>query len=153
MREITPSLLKGEKVSIFKIDQTQENMDRMEDASDDAYGSETVELFDAEIGSVIEELATEHPDTEKYTASVRNLETLTKAQANYASHIASITKAGAEYANVATRNKVNWGEVAPKIAGIAVYGLVTMLFVAIEREHPPAMRLVQAANTLVNPRI
>lgn len=138
-------------MDIFKLNPTQ-----IEDSTDlDEMDDEmtTSELIEAEIESVIQEMAIEHADTESYTVAVNNLETLTKAYANHAKAIADFEKAHSDYALAEAKTRVNWAEVGPKVAAVLVYGVVTGMFILIEREHPPAMRLVQAANTLITPRV
>ena len=112
-----------------------------------------IELTEMEIEAVVQELATEHADTDKYTTQVQNLKTLTEAFEKMAKAEAELDKAKLETIQATAKKGVDWGVLGPKVAGVVVYGAVTMLFVAIEREHPPAMRIVQAANTLLNPRV
>lgn len=112
-----------------------------------------IELTELEIESVVEELSSEHADTEKYTTQVENLKKLTEAFEKMAKAEAELDKAELETIQTVAKRKIDWSVVGPKVAGVVVYGLVTVGFIAIEREHPPAMRIVQAANNLLRPQI
>lgn len=114
---------------------------------------DSFELVEMEIEAVVQELASEHANTETYTTMVQNLKTLTEAHENQAKAMAEVEKARHEHMDAKAKGGVDWGFVAPRVAGVLVYGAATMLFIAIEREHPPAMRIVQAANTLLSPKI
>lgn len=135
-------------LTYFGADEDEESISEKSEEELDAF-----ELVEMEIEAVVQELASEHADTEKYSTMVQNLKTLTEAHENQAKAMVEVEKARHEHVEAQAKGKVDWGFVAPRIAGVLVYGAVTMLFVAIEREHPPAMRIVQAANTLLNPRV
>lgn len=107
-----------------------------------------ISLIEMEIRAVVEELAVEHPDTEKYTTSVKNLETLTKALEN-------TSKAKKEQTDdrLSKTKGMDYEYIVPRVAGILVYGLIMSMHIAMEREHPAAMRLVQIANTVLSPKI
>lgn len=100
-------------------------------------------LVDDEMRSVIESLGPINPGTKEYTLAVRNLKTLSEVQSQYVKTLTDTEPAP----------KINWDSFLPKLLSISVYGIVTIGFIAMERENPTAMRLVNAANTLLNPRV
>ena len=109
-------------------------------------------MYEEEIRAVIEELAVEHPDTVKYSEAVKNLKTLAEAYNNYERGQAERIKADTQLEEVARRRYVNWDIVLPKLGGIAASVGLTMVWFAIEREHPLPMRIVQEINALTVPR-
>lgn len=111
------------------------------------------ELTEMEIEEVVNELAVKHADTDEYKMTVENLKTLTEAYEKMTRAEAEMSKAKLEFIQSMSKKKVDWAAFAPKAFGTLVYGLVMVSFIAIEREHPPAMRIVQAANTLLNPKV
>lgn len=112
-----------------------------------------VELTEMELQEVVCELAVKHADTDDYSKAVGNLKTLSEAYEKMTRAEAEMEKAKLEVAQSKAKKRVDWTVFGPKAVGIFVYGLVAVSFIAIEREHPPAMRLVQAAGTLLNPKV
>lgn len=121
---------------------------------DKAYLEPTiVELTEMEIEEVVNELAIKHADTEDYRQTVGNLKTLAEAYEKMTKAEVELEKAKLDLTQSKAKKRVDWTVFGPKAIGILVYGLVTVSFIAIEREHPPAMRLVQAAGKLIDPKI
>ena len=130
----------------FGVNDAEDQVDQEDDIA-------IIDLAEMEIEAVIQELASEHADTDKYTTEVNNLKTLTEAYEKIAKAEAEQKKAEAEVAQSKAKKQVDWGFVAPKVAGIVVYGGVMVLFMAMERENPLGLKIVQTANTLLNPKI
>lgn len=113
----------------------------------------TIDLIEMELNEAISELAVKHIDTDEYTKGVNNVKTLSEAFEKVSKAEAELNKAKNEDIQTKDKRKIDWSIVGPKVAGVITYGVVMITFIAIEREHPPAMRLVQAANSLLNPKI
>lgn len=110
------------------------------------------ELLRGEIIAVMEELAYEHSDSEKYSRSVHNLESLLKAYSEYKRGDIEAAKLALQLAEARKKQMVNWDLVLPKIAAVMVSGGVTLFWICLEQQRPLPMRLVQAVNSWTTPK-
>lgn len=124
-----------------------------EESDDEECQPNVIDVAKMEVEAAIEDMSIIHVDTDQYTVAVNNLQTLTNSYENLVKAESEMNKTHAEISQSKSKRKIDWGIVAPKIGGMVVYGLVTIAFLAFEREHPAAMRMVQAADKLVSPRI
>lgn len=124
----------------------------------------------AEMEAVLQEIAVEHADSDEYAKSARAMKDIADVYEKVAKVDRDDAKINAEIHEMMNKveiernrdsreqqscedkRKIDINAIAPKIAGIAAYSAVMMLFILVEKEHPPAMRLVQAVNTLIAPR-
>lgn len=102
-----------------------------------------------EMEAALQELAPHHADSEEYGKMAANLKTMSEV---YEKCAKAEKERRVDTEPVHDRG-IDWNVVGPKIAGAVVYGAVMVTFIAIEREHPPAMRLVNAMNALLTPRL
>lgn len=122
------------------------------------------ELLKAEMVAVLEEMAPIHANTDEYYNSVKALGMLADVNEKVTKVYRDDRRVDLEEYEI--RNKVEQEKIKVeakddkknkldpnKIFGIVAYGVVMVAFIAIEKEHPPAMRLVQAANALLSPKI
>ena len=104
------------------------------------------ELFEAEMTEIFKELAVQHSDSQEFTKSVQNLETLTDAFNNYERAISERNHNEVECEKLRKERWIKVMDVAPRCVGIvASFGLTGLMFL-VEQQHPVANRLVNKAN-------
>lgn len=148
MGEISLPYLKGEKVDDFTnvaLDSTVSNFNTDMEAINKA--------FNAEILADIESMSDLDTSTQEYTNAVNNLQTMVDTHREWTEMHCEVARAYSEVSKHEEKKPIDWSVVAPKAIGAAVYGVVMIMFIAMEREHPPAMRLIQAANALISPKL
>lgn len=104
------------------------------------------ELFEAEMTEIFRELAVQHSDTQEFSNSVKNLETLTNAYNNYERAMSERNRNDVECEKLRKERWIKVWDVAPRCVGlVASFGLTGLMFL-VEQQHPVANRLVNKAN-------
>ena len=111
-----------------------------------------LDLLKEEIKSVITEMSTYHGDSKEYSELANNLKTLMEAYNFYMRAEAEKDKVELQAEEIKKRKQVDWTVVLPKLGGVAASVLLTLVWFAVEREHPVPMRLIQEINSLSVPR-
>ena len=111
-----------------------------------------LDLLKEEIKSVITEMSTYHGDSKEYSELANNLKTLMEAYNFYTRAEAEKDKVELQAEEIKKRKQVDWTVVLPKLGGVAASVLLTLVWFAVEREHPVPMRLIQEINSLSVPR-
>ena len=150
------------------------NFNAFSESLEDEEDRVAVDLKDqlrAEMEAVLQEIAVEHADSDEYAKAARALKDVADIYDKVAKADRDDAKVKAEIKEMINKveiernrdqrdqqscedkNKIDINAIAPKMAGIIAYSAIMMLFILVEKEHPPAMRMVQAVNTLVAPRL
>ena len=91
-------------------------------------------------------------DSEESTTGSKNVETLAKAYASVEKAEAERLKVELAIADSRKRQWVNWDTIIPKVAGVAVTGMVTIFWICLEQGTPVPSRLVKMTSDLTLPR-
>ena len=91
-------------------------------------------------------------DSEESTVGSRNVETLARAYASVEKAEAERLKVELAIADSRRRQWINWDTVIPKVAGVAVTGVVTIFWICLEQGTPVPARLVKMTSDLTLPR-
>ncbi len=91
-------------------------------------------------------------DSEDSTVGSKNVETLAKAYASVEKAEAERLKVELAIADSRRRQWVNWDTIIPKVAGVAVTGIVTIFWICLEQGTPVPTRLVKMTSDLTIPR-
>lgn len=91
-------------------------------------------------------------DSEESTVGSKNVETLARAYASVEKAEAERLRVELAIADSRRRQWINWDTVIPKVAGVAVTGVVTIFWICLEQGTPVPARLVKMTSDLTLPR-
>ena len=123
---------------------------------EDEEGVETVTTVSNELAThlsyAISENSANDIDSEKASIGSKNIETIAKALSSLEKAEAEKQKVILQIEQARTEQAAQIWNVAPKVAGVVITGLVTIFWIMLERNSVVPMRLVQMTNSLITPR-